>query len=116
MSLQYLSLVTIPRVRRILVVIWTIGVNFASSPFWEENIHLGGMIIVICVCLCISTIAHVKIYRIVHHHKNAIQIQLNAVETNNNGDVSNNMLGLKKSAFNAFILFIVLIICYCNLR
>ena len=111
-SLQYSSLVTIPRIRRILVAIWTIGVIFASSPFWEENIRLGGMIIVICVCLCISTISHVKIYRIVRHHQNAIQIQLHAVETNH-GVVNNNMLGLKKSALNAFIVFLALIICYC---
>ena len=113
-SLQYLSIVTIPRVRRILVAIWITGVIFASSRFWEGNIRLGAIVVVICVCLCISTICHVKIYRIVRHHQNAIQIQLNAVETNN-GDVNNNILGQKKSAFNAFIVFLVLIICYCPL-
>ena len=111
-SLQYLSIVTIPRVKRIIVAIWTINVILGSTPFWEGNIRMGGIVIIICVCLCISTISHVKIYRIVRHHQNAIQIQLHAVETNN-GDVSNNMLGLKKSAFNTFIVFIVLIICYC---
>ena len=113
-SLQYLSIVTIPRVRRILVAIWTINVIFGSMPFWEESIRLGAIVIgliVICVCLCISTISHVKIYRIVRHHQDEIQIQLNAVETNT-GEVNNNMLGLKKSAFNAFIVFLALIICY----
>lgn len=65
---------------------------------------------VICVCLCISTISHVKIYKTVHHHRNAIQTQLQAVRSHTG---SANMSRLKKCAFNAFIVFLVLIICYC---
>lgn len=110
-SLQYPSIVTIPRVRRILVAIWAGCVMLASTQLWHETTLLILMGSVICVCLCISTISHVKIYKIVRYHQHAIQIQIQAVERNT-GNV-NNISGLKKSAFNAFIVFLVLIICYC---
>ena len=58
-----------------------------------------------------STISHVKIYKTARHHRNAIQIQLQAVGSNTGN--ANNISGLKNSAFNAFIVFLVLIICYC---
>lgn len=109
-SLQYPSLVTIPRVTRLLIAIWTACVILASTQLWHQKSLLILMGTVICVCLCISTISHVKIYKTVHHHRNAIQTQLQAVRSNTG---SANMSGLKKCAFNAFIVFLVLIICYC---
>ena len=110
-SLLYPSIVTIPRVSRLLVAIWTACVILASTQFWHQKSLLIFMGTVICVCLCISTISHVKIYQTVRHHRHAIQIQLQAVGSNTGN--ANNMSGLKKSAFNAFIVFLVLIICYC---
>lgn len=110
-SLLYPSIVTIPRVSRLLVVIWTACVILASTQFWHQKSLLIFMGTVICVCLCISTISHVKIYQTVRHHRHAIQIQLQAVGSNTGN--ANNMSGLKKSAFNAFIVFLVLLICYC---
>ena len=109
--LQYPSIVTIPRVSRLLVAIWISCVILASTQLWQQKILLILMGTAICVCLFISTVSHVKIHKTVRHHRNAIQIQLQAVESNA-GNV-NNMSGLKKSAFNAFIVFLVLIICYC---
>ena len=111
--LQYQNIVTIPRVRCFLLAIWTscVTVIFASAHFWQQLIRLVTIVVVICACLCISAISHVKIYKTVRHHQNAIHIQLQAVEANS-GSV-NNMLALKKSAFNAFLLFLVLVICYC---
>ena len=110
-SLQYPSIVTIPRVTRLLIAIWTICIILASTQLWHQKSLLILMGTVICVCLCLSTISHLKIYKTVRHHRNAIQIQLRAVGSNT--DNANNMAGLKKSAFNAFIVFLALIICYC---
>lgn len=110
-SLQYPSIVTIPRVRRLLVAIWTICIILASTQLWHQQSLIILMGTVICVCLSISTISHVKIYKTVRHHRNAIQIQLQAV--GRNSGTANSMSGLKKSAFNAFIVYLVLIICYC---
>jgi len=109
-SLHYPSIVTIPRVRRVLVAIWIISLILASSRFCQEKILLISLGTVICACLCISTICHVKIYRTVRYHQSAIQLQFLAVETNTGH--ANKVTSLKKSAFNASIVFLVLIICY----
>jgi len=109
-SLHYPSIVTIPRVRRVLVAIWIISLILTSSRFWQEKILLISLGTVICACLCISTICHVKIYRTVRYHQSAIQLQFLAVETNTGH--ANKVTSLKKSAFNASIVFLVLIICY----
>ena len=113
-SLHYPCMVTIPRVRRVLIAIWTICLILAIASFWRHKIVLISLGTVICACLCISTICHVKIYRTVRYHQNAIQLQFLAVETNN-GHVPGHVkkvTSLKMSAFNAFIVFLVLIICY----
>lgn len=109
-SLHYPSLVTIPRVKRILVAIWIICVILTSTQFWQQTIQLIALGIVICVCLGISTISHVKIYKNIRYHQNVIQLQLLAVEANS-GNISNTS-PLKMSTFNALIVFLVLIICY----
>ena len=92
-SLQYPSIVTIPRVNWLLVAIWTICIILASAHFWQQMVQLVSVVLVICACLCISADSHVKIFKAVRHHVN-------------------NMSSLKKSAFNAFLAFLVLVICY----
>jgi len=108
--LRYASIVTLPRIKRILVAIWGICLFLASAQLWEERVLLVSIIFMICICLCISIICHVSIYKIVRRHQIEIQTQLQAVESNT---ANINMASLHKSAFNAFIVFIVLVICYC---
>ena len=113
--LRYPSIVTIPRVRRVLVAVWLFCVILVSTQFLHDMIQLVAVGVVVCVCLFISAFCHVKIYKFVRHHQHWIQMQLHAVEANtpNTGNVNNNMSGLKRSALNALIVFLVLIVCYC---
>ena len=110
--LRYPSLVTIPRVRRILVAVWITCAILVNAQFWSDTIFLVLVSVLICACLLISALSHVKIYKAVRDHKRRIQIQLEAVETNT-ADVHNNMSGLKTSDLNTFIVFLVLVACYC---
>ena len=109
--LRYASIVTIPRVRCILVSVWITCAILVNAQFWNDTIFLVLVAVVICACLFISAFSHVKIYKIVRDHKRRIQIQLEAVESNT-VDVHNNMSGLKTSALNALIVFLVLLACY----
>ena len=109
--LRYASIVTIPRVRCILVSVWITCAILVNAQFWNDKIFLVLVAFVICVCLFISAFSHAKIYKIVRDHKRRIQIQLEAVESNT-VDVHNNMSGLKTSALNALIVFLVLLACY----
>ena len=109
--LRYASIVTIPRVRCILVSVWITCAILVNAQSWNNTIFLVLVAVSICACLFISAFSHVKIYKIVRDHKRRIQIQLEAVETNT-VDVHNNMSELKTSASNAFIVFLVLLACY----
>ena len=109
--LRYASIVTIPRVRCILVSVWITCAILVNAQFWNDTIFLALVAVSICACLFISAFSHVKIYKIVRDHKRRIQIQLEAVESNT-VDVHNNMSGLKTSALNALIVFLVLLACY----
>ena len=109
--LRYPSIVTISRVTRALVAVWVTCAILVNAQFWNDLIYLVLVAVVIGVCLFVSAFSHVKIYRIVRDHKRRIQIQREAVETNTVN--INNMLGLKTSALNALIVFLVLIVCYC---
>ena len=107
--LRYSTLVTASRIKRVLWAIWAICLLLAGTQLWEQRILLVSIIFTICICLCISTICHLKIYTILRRHQVEIQIQLQAVESHS---TNINMASLRRSAFNAFIVFIVLIICY----
>ena len=110
-SLLYSRLVTVTRVVRILVAIWTISVLLSALQFGNKNVWMITVGIVISVCLCVSTVAHLMIYRTARYHQRAIQIHVQAVVFNTG--VVNNMSGLKRSALNSFIVFLVLFVCYC---
>ena len=108
--LRYPCVVTTSRVRRIILAIWGICLLLASTQLWEQRILLVSIVFVVCICLCVSTICHLKIYKILRRHQTEIEIQVQAVESN---AANINMASLHKSASNAFVVFVVLIICYC---
>ena len=107
--LRYPSIVTKYRISRLLLAIWSISLLLASSQFWEERLLFASIASVVSISLSVSTISHVKMYKIVRRHQAEIGVQLQAVE---NSLTIINMKSLHKSAFNAFIVFVVLFVCY----
>ena len=107
--LQYPSIVTSSRVTRILVVIWTVCTLGPSTLFWDVRLLFALISTIIFLCLCISIICHATIYKIMRRHRLQIHSQIQAFEDTN---ARTNMASLRKSAFNAFVVFIVLVICY----
>ena len=108
--LRYPSIVTTYRISRLLLAIWSICLLLASSQFWEERLLLASIASVVSISLSVSTISHVRMYKIVRRHQTEIGAQLQAVE---NSLTIINMKSLHKAAINAFIVFIVLFVCYC---
>ena len=107
--LRYPSIVKTYRISRLLLAIWSICLLLASSQFWEERLLFASIASVVSISLSASTISHVKMYKIVRRHQAEIGVQLQAVE---NRLTIINMKRLHKSAFNAFIVFVVLFVCY----
>ncbi|XP_067024702.1 histamine H2 receptor-like [Acropora muricata] len=108
--LQYPSIVTSSRVTRILVAIWIVAIFAASSKFWETQVLLAFICSAVLICLSISIICHSIMYKIMRRHRLQIHSQIQAFDDRNARAF---IVSLRKSAFNAYILFIVLVICYC---
>ena len=106
--LQYPSIVTSSRVTRIFVAIWIVAIFAASSNFWERQVLLAFICSAVLICLSISIICNVAMYKIMRRHRLQIRSQIQAFD-----DRNIHIISLRKSVFNAYIIFIVLVICCC---
>ena len=109
--LQYPSIVTSSRVTRILVAIWTVGILAASSRFWERRVLFAAICSSIFICLIITIICQATMYKIMRRHRLQIHSQIQPFDHRNARNIR--IISLRKSAFNASVFFIVLVICYC---
>ena len=106
--LQYPSIVTVRRVTCILLAIWAVCVVAGTIQIWEEGILLPSMASWIFIGFCVTVTCHATIFKIVRRHRIQIQSQARAFK---GADTTASMASLQKSAFSAFIFFIVLAIC-----
>ena len=109
--MRYASLMTEFRIKFIVGMIWVVMFPFSGVHLWNKyTFHLvAGIFIAICLVIC--TFSYIKIYGIVRHHQIQIHVQQQAVE---NSDIANNtrMSRLRKNAINAFMFYIIMVICY----
>ena len=108
LHLRYEDVVTMKRVRLILAVIWLWSGIFAIAwvvyfPSYKSYHFTTG----IALCLVISTVAYVKIYRIARSHQRQIESQQVAADPNRL-----RMRRRTKSACNMFLVSCVLLCCY----
>ena len=109
--LQYPSIVTSSRITRILVAIWTVAILAASSRFWKKRVLFASLCSSLFICFSISIICHATMNKIMRRHRLQIHSQIRAFDDRNARTIR--IISLRKSVFNAYGLFIVLIICYC---
>ena len=103
--MRYATLVTESRVRYTVLIIWLINVPFSMFYLYKEREYKFTIAVMTVICLTISTISYIIIYRIVRRH----QSQIFAQHTVTNGV---HILRLKKSAMNTFVFYMFIIICY----
>ena len=108
--LQYPSIVTSSRVTRIIVAIWIFTILAASSWFWEKLVLIASTFSSVFICLSISIVCHATMYKIMHRHRLEIHSQIQAFDDRNARTI--HIISVRKSVFNAYVLFIVLVICY----
>ena len=107
--LQYPTIVTSSRVTRILVAIWAVYALAACTQFWDRQVLLPLIFSSAFCCLSISIICHATMYKIMRRHGLEIRSQIQAFQDNT---ARTRTPSLRKSAFSAFVVFIVLVICY----
>ena len=107
LHLRYHELVTSRRVVIALVSLWlTSGV--ASSIIISLTKHFGMVAVVVgWIGFLLTTVAYIRIYKVVRYHQNQIQSQLQQA---NHQEME--LHREKKSAFNALFIYVVFVFCY----
>ncbi|XP_078345760.1 histamine H2 receptor-like [Oculina patagonica] len=109
--MRYATLVTKSRVKYTLVILWLISFLVSGFDFWNKRAHRFLIGVGIIICLIISTFSYIRIYLIVRRHQLQIHAQQQAVQSSN-AENNLNMVRVKKSATNTFLIYICLMIGY----
>ncbi|XP_078343949.1 melanocortin receptor 4-like [Oculina patagonica] len=111
--MRYPNLMTTHRALYTSVTLWLIAILLSFLVYWKSTwmVHNLSTAFGIILCLLVSTICYIKIYRIVRQHQLQIHAQQQAVESLN-AETNQNMQRSKKSAINTFIYYVVMIMCY----
>ncbi|XP_078358818.1 melanocyte-stimulating hormone receptor-like [Oculina patagonica] len=110
--MRYPNLMTPRRAIYTSAVLWFISFLLSLLSFWNMNVYYFAAAISVVICLLVSTVCYIRIYRIVRQHQLQIQVQQQAVESSNAAENNQGMQRSKKSAINTFLYYIVMILCY----
>ena len=110
LHLRYQELVTSRRVAIALVSLWIAsGVAAFASLSVAERSDIVTVVVAVIGIVSVTTVANIRIYKVVRYHQNQIQSQRFQQQASNQ---LAKVLREKKCAFNAFIFYVVFIICY----
>ena len=110
--MRYATLVTKSRVKFTLIIIWLLNFLASGLYFWNRRLHSFLLGVSTAIYFVISTFTYIRIYLIVRKHQSLIYIQQQTVQSSNTGN-NMNMARLTRSAFNIFLFYIALLLCYC---
>ena len=109
--MRYSTLVTIPRVRCMIAVLWCINFLTTAVYFSDDFIYHFAIAVITGICLTVSTFSYMGIYRIVRRHRLQIHAQREAVQYSTSEE-DLHYVRVKQSALNTFIFYIILVMCY----
>ncbi|XP_078344039.1 melanocyte-stimulating hormone receptor-like [Oculina patagonica] len=109
--MRYPNLMTTRRAVYISATLWVISFLLSFLTFWNTSAYGFAGAVSIVICLLITTVCYIRIYRIVRQHQIQIHVQQQAVDSIN-AENNQNMQQSKKSAINTFIYYIVMVLCY----
>ena len=108
--MRYPNMMTSRRATCVAATFWCKNVILSPLTIWKENTILLVGVVFIALCLFISLITYIAIYRIVRHHQHQIHAQQQAVQSMN--AEQNCKIHAKKRALNTFIYYICMVLCY----
>ena len=107
LHLRYQEFVTLKRVVIALVSIWITSAG-AASLFVSLNMHNVTVVVIVqFVGILLTTVAYIRIYRVVRHHQNQIHSQLQQQKAQ-----AMELLRDKMSAFNTVYFYVIFVACY----
>ena len=108
LHLRYQELVTPKRVISVLACLWFTSAIIASMMISFPHHNILVATITELAGLFLTTVAYIRIYKVIRHHQNQIQSQLHL----QNYAQAMELLREKKSSVNALFLHIVFLACY----
>lgn len=109
--MNYPNIVTSRRTVLTSITIWFICSSLPGLYLWSQKVTFSFSIVIIGLCVFISTVCYLKIYRVVRRHQSQIQQQATATQRVNN-DHQGQHVRISKTAMNTFIYYICMILCY----
>lgn len=107
LHLRYTVVVTAKRVLIVLFLIWAASALYALTLIVDIDLHRVLCVIVVLSSLVVNIIVYCMIIRIARHHLNQIQNHAQS----NTADILNRKRQ-RRSAFNMFVIFLLLCFCY----
>lgn len=108
--MRYPALVTKTRAILTLVLMWIFICILSGIYCLNRNIYFLVIALGVGLCLSISIVAYIGIFRVVRHQQLQIHTQQQAVQARTDG--VSNIRQLKRSALNSFVFFIVMVLFY----
>ena len=109
--MRYPNLITARRAMWTSALLWSICFLLSLFSLWNNSLYFTSVAVSIVICILISTVCYIRIFKIVRQHQLQIHSQKQAVEILNTTNIQN-MQRKKLYAINTFIYYIVMIICY----
>ncbi len=109
LGLRYRHVVTLRRVRAVIILFWLIGVSCGHMDFWNRRIALTVAFVVLTLSLAISVFSYTKIYLKLRHHQLQVLIPQ---EQPNGGRIPLNITRYKKSVSSVLWVQLALFTCY----
>ena len=114
--MRYPNLMTTNRAAYASATLWFTSIFLSFLTVWKMKAYHFTVLIIIAICVLVSTVCYIQIYGIVRQHQSHIHVQQQAVETNTTGNHqirdNLNVHRSAKSAKNTFIYYVVMIFCY----
>ena len=109
LGLRYRQVVTLRRVRLLVVIFWLSSFAFAIMLVFYHNIAIRIMYISILLCIATSTFCYIRIYVTISHHRARIQEEAHQQP---NGGPSMNIARYRKTVSIALWVQMTLLACY----
>ncbi|XP_078361288.1 melanocyte-stimulating hormone receptor-like [Oculina patagonica] len=109
LGLRYRQILTLTRVRVLVICFWIPSIAFASMSFYKYTIAKSYSYILILLCLLVSALCYSTIYVSIRRYQ--IQLQNRYVRPNGR-EIPLNIARYKKTVSSAFWVMLVLVSCY----
>lgn len=109
--MRYPTLMTTHRAMKTSAILWLVCFLLSLFSLWNKSFYFTSVAVNIVICILISTVCYIRIFRIVRQHQFQIYSQKKAVESLNTEN-TRNMLRKKLYVINTFIYYIVMMMCY----